>query len=329
MRTASGVTYLHGDHLGSTNVTSGASTSTQTYYPYGTVRSTSGTLPTDYTFTGQKLDASSGLMYYGARYYDAAIGRFAQPDSIVPNPFNPQDLNRYSYARNNPVRYRDPSGHWLETAWDIANVVWDIHEFGNDPSWVNGAALVVDVAAVILPAVPAGAGLVARVGKGGQAAAKIASHAGDLTDAAKAVSRTEKAVDAGLAAGQKLVKVGRAAPEAADLIKTIARQSARNVDATHILLGSYPEYKDLARLEGMGYFDMSPEVADLLKNNPDLAWSVNKQYMDDAIAAGKKIAITLGEDRKIGEGLAEELKYLDELVDTGILEYVDGIYIPL
>ncbi len=111
MRTASGVTYLHGGHLGSTSVTSGANSSTQTYYPFGTVRTTSGTLPTDYTFTGQKLDASTGLMYYGARYYDAAIGRFAQPDSIVPNPYNPQSLNRYSYVYNNPVRYYDSDGH--------------------------------------------------------------------------------------------------------------------------------------------------------------------------------------------------------------------------
>ncbi len=75
------------------------------------MRTTEGTLPTDYTFTGQKLDASSGLLYYGARYYDAAIGRFAQPDSIMPNPYNPQSLNRYSYTLNNPVRYTDPTGH--------------------------------------------------------------------------------------------------------------------------------------------------------------------------------------------------------------------------
>ncbi len=92
---------------------SGVSSSTQTYYAYGTVRTTSGTLPTDYTFTGQKLDASAGLMYYGARYYDAAIGRFAQPDSIVPNPYNPQSLNRYSYTLNNPVRYTDPTGRCI------------------------------------------------------------------------------------------------------------------------------------------------------------------------------------------------------------------------
>ena len=50
-------------------------------------------------------------MYYGARYYDAYLNRWTQPDSIVPNPYNPQELNRYSYARNNPVRYTDPTGH--------------------------------------------------------------------------------------------------------------------------------------------------------------------------------------------------------------------------
>ncbi len=68
-------------------------------------------MPTDYGFTGQKFDASDGLMYYGARYYDAALGRFISADTIVPSTYNPQALNRYSYVLNNPVRYVDPSGH--------------------------------------------------------------------------------------------------------------------------------------------------------------------------------------------------------------------------
>ncbi len=42
---------------------------------------------------------------------DPWIGRFIQPDSIVPNPANPQALNRYSYVYNNPMRYTDPTGH--------------------------------------------------------------------------------------------------------------------------------------------------------------------------------------------------------------------------
>ena len=41
------------------------------------------------------------------------VGRFIQPDSIVPQPGNPQSLNRYAYTLNNPVRYADPTGHWV------------------------------------------------------------------------------------------------------------------------------------------------------------------------------------------------------------------------
>ena len=50
-------------------------------------------------------------MFYNARYYDAYLNRFIQADTIVPNPYNPQDFNRYTYTRNNPLRYTDPSGH--------------------------------------------------------------------------------------------------------------------------------------------------------------------------------------------------------------------------
>jgi hypothetical protein len=39
------------------------------------------------------------------------INHFIQPDTIIPNPSNPQDWNRYGYARNNPLKYTDPSGH--------------------------------------------------------------------------------------------------------------------------------------------------------------------------------------------------------------------------
>jgi len=87
-------------------------TISQRYYPWGTVRrGPNNALPTDYTFTGQKLDESIKLMYYGSRYYDPALGRLLSPDTIVPEPGNPQALNRYAYVYNNPLRYTDPSGH--------------------------------------------------------------------------------------------------------------------------------------------------------------------------------------------------------------------------
>ncbi len=87
------------------------------YYPWGGVRS--GDVPTDRRFTGQRWDDTIGLYDYNARYYDPAIGRFIQPDIIVPDPTNPQDLNRYTYAGNNPLRYTDPSGYCIpdECPW--------------------------------------------------------------------------------------------------------------------------------------------------------------------------------------------------------------------
>lgn len=50
-----------------------------------------------------------GLMFYNARMYDPAIGRFTSADTIVPGGI--QGLDRYAYTLNNPLRYVDPSGH--------------------------------------------------------------------------------------------------------------------------------------------------------------------------------------------------------------------------
>ena len=111
---ANQVHYLFADHLGSTHVTYNTANSTATvqrYYPWGAVRPGPGnTLPTGYTYTGQ-LDSGLGLMYYGARFYDGYLNRWIQPDTIVPDPGNPQSLNRYSYVLNNPLRYTDSGGH--------------------------------------------------------------------------------------------------------------------------------------------------------------------------------------------------------------------------
>jgi RHS repeat-associated protein len=118
--------YFHlTDHMGSTSVISD-STGTKVagsdvvFAPYGDIRTPSDqntlTTLTDFMFTGQRLDRSTGgLMDYGARYYLPGLARFISADTIVPGVSNPQTLNRYSYALGNPVKYTDPSGH-LECA---------------------------------------------------------------------------------------------------------------------------------------------------------------------------------------------------------------------
>ena len=126
------VEYMLGDHLGSTSITtdsSGNKVSEMRYKAWGEVRyswtSSPSTAPayelTKYTFTGQYsyMDDPStsgvtegfGLMFYNARWYDPALGRFAQADTIIPG--GVQGYDRYAYVNNSPIRYTDPSGHKL------------------------------------------------------------------------------------------------------------------------------------------------------------------------------------------------------------------------
>ncbi len=137
MRTSSSiwdVSYLFGDHLGSTSLATNAygyQTSRLGYKPFGGTAWFTAVLPTDYGFTGQRYEGTTGYIYdFGARYYDEYIGRFISADTIVPNMGNPQDFNRYSYTRNNPLRYTDPSGHCLPVCLIVgvalAVAVWEI-----------------------------------------------------------------------------------------------------------------------------------------------------------------------------------------------------------
>jgi RHS repeat-associated protein len=72
----------------------------------------------DFGYTFQRSLTDTGLMDYKARMYDPTIGRFVQPDTLVPSPSSSQALNRYAYVNNNPVKYTDPSGHRFTDVMD-------------------------------------------------------------------------------------------------------------------------------------------------------------------------------------------------------------------
>ena len=114
-----GTTYFtHRDWLGTERVRSnisGAACDTISSGPFGDGQTISGSCgdPTPMHFTGKERDSESGLDNFGARYNSSSMGRFMSPDPIVVTKrrlTDPQRLNLYAYARNNPLRYTDPKG---------------------------------------------------------------------------------------------------------------------------------------------------------------------------------------------------------------------------
>ena len=70
-------------------------------------------------FTGKELDEGSGLHYFGARYYDARVGRFISTDPVRGTPTSPQTMNRYAYSLNNPIVLLDPDGRYTQDFHEI------------------------------------------------------------------------------------------------------------------------------------------------------------------------------------------------------------------
>ncbi|MEW6054853.1 MAG: RHS repeat-associated core domain-containing protein [Nitrospirota bacterium] len=95
------------------------------YRPFGEEQTITGTIENNEKFVGKEKDKETGLYYFGARYMEPRIGRFAAVDPIGPVSgqtgkanekllLNPQQLNRYAYSLNNPYRYKDEDGKWAE-----------------------------------------------------------------------------------------------------------------------------------------------------------------------------------------------------------------------
>jgi len=63
-------------------------------------------------YTGhEQIKEIEGLIHMNARIYDSEIGRFLSADTVIQDPLDSQAYNRYSYVRNNPLKYTDPTGH--------------------------------------------------------------------------------------------------------------------------------------------------------------------------------------------------------------------------
>ena len=141
--------YFHRDHLGSVDAITDAAGSIVTRKsfdawgqrrnltwdpgPYWT--STSSLIYADghLCFTGHEQIDEVGLIHMNGRVYDPTIGRFLSADPNIQAPKNTQSFNRYTYVFNNPLRYTDPSGFFLDDIADfISNVFNDVVGFFED-----------------------------------------------------------------------------------------------------------------------------------------------------------------------------------------------------
>jgi len=110
-----------------------------------------------YAFTGEMYDSQTGLVYLRARYYAPYLNQFVQPDTIIPEPANAANWNRYAYTNYNPIRYSDPSGHTGEDPGDDDPFAY-LYQYAaeqlmrvanNEISDLEAMALIVDESAIV------------------------------------------------------------------------------------------------------------------------------------------------------------------------------------
>lgn len=101
----------HGDVTGLSNST-GILVNQYSYDLWGNAITAQETVHNPFRYSGEYWDNSTKLQYLRARWYDPSIGRFISKDTYEGDITNPLNLNLYTYVKNNPLRYIDPTGHY-------------------------------------------------------------------------------------------------------------------------------------------------------------------------------------------------------------------------
>ena len=179
--------YYHPDHLSSTSLITdqnGNVVENTFYSPYGELLG-GGTSDVK-LYTGQFKDQTDFYML-GSTPYNPEWALRLKPDPMIPNPYNPQYLNSYSYALGNPYKYRDTTGNYVESVVDVAFITMDIRDIINDPTnlW-NYASLVADVGGLALP-VATGGRIVVKSAEAGVKALGTGEKVADINKVTKNV----------------------------------------------------------------------------------------------------------------------------------------------
>jgi RHS repeat-associated protein len=150
-------------------------------------------------YTGHVMDPGTSLVYMQGRYYDADVGRFLSMDPVAPSSADGADFNRYAYARNNPYRYTDPDGHYVESPLEAISIAAGVASFGKNvaegnygSAAIDAAGVVIDSIAAAVPVAPGVAGIAIQSARAAETvvdAAQTAKSAGTAVDAAAGAGR--------------------------------------------------------------------------------------------------------------------------------------------
>jgi len=197
-------------------------------------------------------------MYYGARYYDPVIGRFTSVDPVVVDTtrkefvqafLNPQLHNAYSYVGNNPLKYTDPTGQYLETALDLISLGLSAYDFYRNPGVGTVIFLGLDSLGTLVP-LPSIVGYI----KNGSRAVKIIDYFRTVSTKADDMIQLTKLFVQNIAFkfGARGWTVGKAGNDVANMVghfmKHGAEVGAKNVEEYYQMANKFIDEKQFTNV---------------------------------------------------------------------------------
>ena len=195
MNALGGTQYYLQDGLGSSvNMTDTAGKAIVTYNldPWGTVKNQTGYSFNTHIFTGKEFDGNTGLIYFGARYYDSNTARFTTQDTYLGEQGTPPSLHRYLYAYSNPTVYVDLFGYEAENEFAL---IPRFSKYGYDDNVAtniakipyNAAASVINEGIDILNVIPYNVQYATKYGLSKWSASSVDANAAEVKAIASGV----------------------------------------------------------------------------------------------------------------------------------------------